>query len=110
VMGTIAGTPEYMSPEQVNNFTNVTAATDLYSLGVIAFRVATGHLPFVHDELVPLLMMQVQEPPPRPREVNPDVPETLEAAILRLLAKDPSQRFGSCRALAVELKAIKESL
>jgi len=110
VMGTIAGTPEYMSPEQVNNFTNVTAATDLYSLGVIAFRVATGHLPFVHDELVPLLMMQVQEPPPRPREVNPAVPEALEATILRLLAKDPRQRFESCRALAAELQAIKESL
>jgi len=110
VMGTIAGTPEYMSPEQVNNFTNVTAATDIYSLGVIAFRVATGHLPFMHDELVPLLMMQVQEPPPRPRDVNPAVPETLEAAILRLLAKDPSRRFGSCRALALELQAIKESL
>lgn len=110
VMGTIAGTPEYMSPEQVNNFTNVTPAADIYSLGVIAFRVATGHLPFLHDELVPLLMMQVQDPPQRPRELNPAIPEALEAAILKLLAKDPSRRFGSCRALAVDLRAIKEAL
>jgi serine/threonine-protein kinase len=106
VMGTIAGTPEYMSPEQVNNFTNVTPATDLYALGIVAFRVFTGQLPFEHEELVPLLVMQVQDPPPAPRSLNPDVPASLERVVLKLLEKDPADRFASCRELARALESV----
>jgi serine/threonine-protein kinase len=110
VMGTIAGTPEYMSPEQVNNFTSVTPSTDIYALGVIAYRMCTGQLPFTHEELVPLLMMQVQEPPPPPRALNPNLPKSLEAIILKLLEKEPRHRYESCRFLATELERVRDLL
>jgi len=110
VMGTIAGTPEYMSPEQVNNFTNVTPATDLYALGIVAFRMITGKLPFEHEELVPLLVMQVQDPPPAPRSLNPAIPASLERVVLKLLEKDPADRFPSCRELAKALESVRGDL
>ena len=107
VAGSIAGTPQYMSPEQIGNFSAVTHATDLYALGVCAYELFTGAPPFTHPELVPLLMMHVNESPEAPRKKNPAVPEDLERVILRLLAKDPSRRFPSCSALADELTRLQ---
>jgi serine/threonine-protein kinase len=104
--GMMAGTPEYMAPEQINSFNKVTAATDLYALGLVAYRMFTNTLPFQHDELVPLLMMHVTQPPASPREHNRELPEELEQAILKLLAKDPTQRFSSCWELAQHLHRI----
>jgi serine/threonine-protein kinase len=69
----------------------------------------TGQVPFFHAELVPLLMMQVNSPPPPPREKNPRLPAALDAAILRLLAKDPAQRYQSCRELAQDLGRIRDA-
>jgi eukaryotic-like serine/threonine-protein kinase len=108
VAGSIAGTPQYMSPEQIGNFSAVTHATDIYALGVCAYELFTGAPPFTHPEFVPLLMMHVNEPPPPPRRKNPAIPVELERLILRLLAKDPTQRFPSCAALADELTLLKE--
>ena len=110
VAGMVAGTPEYMSPEQINNFSAVGPATDLYALGVTAFQMFTGRVPFSHPELMPLLMLHVNEPPPAARRVNPDVPEDLDALILKLLAKRPEERFASCRELAKALEAIRARL
>jgi eukaryotic-like serine/threonine-protein kinase len=110
VAGSIAGTPQYMSPEQIGNFSAVTHATDLYALGVCAYELFTGAPPFTHPELVPLLMMHVNEAPAPPRKKNPAIPVELEQLILRLLAKDPSQRFPSCAALADELTLLKARL
>jgi serine/threonine-protein kinase len=107
VAGSIAGTPQYMSPEQIGNFSSVTHATDLYALGVCAYEMFTGAPPFTHAELVPLLMMHVNESPEPPRKKNPAVSEDLERVILRLLAKDPSRRYPSCTALADELARLK---
>ena len=109
VAGSIAGTPLYMSPEQIGNFSAVTSLTDIYALGVCAYEMFTGQVPFFHAELVPLLMMHVNTPPRPPRERNPHVPAALEAAILRLLAKEPKQRYQSCRELAQELGAIRDA-
>jgi eukaryotic-like serine/threonine-protein kinase len=106
--GTVAGTPMYMSPEQISNFSNVTHLTDLYALGVCAYELFTGKVPFFHAELVPLLMMHVNEPPPPPRARNPQLPAELEGVILKLLAKDPAQRYQSCRELAQALGAIRD--
>ena len=108
VMGSIAGTPLYMSPEQIGNFSTVTAATDLYALGICAYELFTGVVPFSHAELVPLLMMQVNEKPARPTERNPSIPADLEAAILRLLEKDPAQRFATARETGAVLAAIRD--
>jgi serine/threonine-protein kinase len=105
--GTVAGTPEYISPEQINAFGMVTAATDLYAMGIIAFEMFTGQLPFSHEQLMPLLMMQMHNAPPAPRSINPQMPEDLEQLILKLLAKDPGHRIASCDLLAQELTVLK---
>jgi tetratricopeptide (TPR) repeat protein len=107
VAGSIAGTPIYMSPEQIGSFSTVTHATDLYALGVCAYEMFTGAVPFSHPQLVPLLMMHINEQPPAPRLKNPSIPPDLEAAILRLLAKDPAQRFASARELSALLESIR---
>jgi eukaryotic-like serine/threonine-protein kinase len=107
IAGMVAGTPEYMAPEQITNFSSVTAATDLYSLGLVMYRMFTGTLPFQHDELMPLLMMHVNQAPRSPREWNPAIPEDLEAVILKLLEKDPARRFANGRELARALQQIR---
>jgi len=108
--GSIAGTPEYMSPEQIHNFSGVTQSTDLYAIGVMAFEMFTGELPFDDEELMALLMMHAHDPPPMPSEKNPAIPENLEAVILRCLEKEPENRFASCAALANALQSIRGKL
>jgi serine/threonine-protein kinase len=108
--GMVAGTPAYMAPEQVLNFSSVTAAADQYSLGVVAYEMFTATRPFRHPEPVPLMMLHTTEPPPPPRGVNPALPLELEQIILRCLAKDPKQRFASCRELQRELELLRSRL
>jgi serine/threonine-protein kinase len=110
VAGSIAGTPSYMSPEQISNFSNVSHLTDLYALGICAYEMFTGRVPFSHTELVPLLMLHVNAQPEPPRKLNPSLPAELEAAVLKLLAKDPAQRYQSCRELSLALSAIRDRL
>lgn len=110
VVGTIAGTPEYMSPEQINGFSDVTHATDLYSLGVTAYQVFTGALPFNQTELTRLLIAQASELPPPPRDRNPAIPPMLEAVLLRCLEKDPARRPSSAAALSHMLQTIRASV
>jgi len=107
VAGSIAGTPLYMSPEQISNFSTVSHLTDLYALGVCAYEMFTGSLPFNHEELVPLLMMHVNDAPEPPRERNPQLPAELDSAILKLLEKEPARRYQSCRELGAELSAVR---
>jgi serine/threonine-protein kinase len=110
VAGSIAGTPFYMSPEQISNFSTVNHLTDLYAMGICAYEMFTGAVPFNHADLVPLLMLHVNTPPAPPRSRNPAIPPELEEAILRLLAKDPKQRYQSCRELADVLSGIRDRL
>lgn len=107
-VGMIAGTPEYMAPEQINDFSAVTPATDLYAMGVVAYRMFTGTVPFTHTELMPLLMMQVNEPPPPPRSRKPDLPPEIETVILKLLEKDPAKRYASAAEVAKALSQIRQ--
>jgi len=94
--GTIMGTPQYMSPEQCRGLANqVDHRTDIYTLGIIVYEMVCGSPPFLSEGLGDMLMMHMSQAPAPPRTVNPDVPEALEAAIMRALAKDPSQRFAS---------------
>lgn len=108
VAGSIAGTPMYMSPEQISNFSTVSHLTDIYALGICAYEMFTGKVPFSHPELVPLLMMHVNTPPEPPRAKNPGIPPELEAIILKALQKDPAQRFQSCRELSEALAAVRD--
>ncbi len=107
--GFIAGTPAYMSPEQINNFSAVSHRTDIYALGIVAYEVFTGAVPFEHAEMMQLLMMHITAKPAPPRSKNPAIPQALEDVILRLLEKDPEQRIQSCRELAEQLLAIARS-
>jgi serine/threonine-protein kinase len=110
IAGMVAGTPEYISPEQIDNFTAVTPVSDLYSLGVVAYEMFTGQLPFQSRELVPLLMMHINDSPPPPRSLLPSIPQPLEELLLKLLAKKPEQRFPDGAALAGALEDIRRRL
>ncbi|WP_177233753.1 serine/threonine-protein kinase [Stigmatella erecta] len=104
VEGLILGTPAYMSPEQVRGG-EVGPASDLYAVGVIAFQLLTGKVPFGGEQLK-VLFAQVEEAPPALSTLAPGVPLELERLVSRLLAKVPSQRFQSAEAVRQEFKAV----
>lgn len=103
--GAVFGTPEYMAPEQVMG-TEVSPATDLYSLGVVAYELLTGQLPFRHTQSVPLMLLHVQQQPVPPRTLHPQLPEAFERIVLKLLAKQPEARYPSATALRVALREL----
>lgn len=88
----------------------MTPATDIYSPGIAAFEIFTGRLPFQHPDLMPLLMMPLQKPAPRPSAMKPDLAPELEAVILRCLEKDAARRYKSCRELSHALEQIADPL
>jgi eukaryotic-like serine/threonine-protein kinase len=104
VEGLILGTPEYMSPEQVRGG-EVGPASDLYAVGVMAFQLLTGKVPFGGEQLK-VLFAQVEEAPPALSTCAPGVPPELERLVSRLLAKAPSQRFQSAEVVRQEFKAV----
>ena len=102
--GTTMGTPSYMSPEQCLGV-DLTRQTDIYSLGVVLFELATGRVPFEVKSLTEAIRRHTQEPPPPPRSVNPILPVEVENIILRALAKKPQDRFATAREMADALKS-----
>jgi hypothetical protein len=102
--GTVLGTGEYLAPEQASG-KPVSAATDVYSLGVVLWELLAGDVPFVGENFVAVALRHVNEPAPSLRERRPDVTPRLEAAVARALAKDPASRFPSMTAFAKELRA-----
>jgi serine/threonine protein kinase len=103
--GTIMGTPDYMPPEQAQGLP-ADFRSDLYSLAVVLFEIFTGRLPFGGDGAMAVVMAHIQQPPPRPRSLNPGLPSELEAAILKGLEKDPARRWQTTDALLDALSAI----
>ncbi len=101
-LGTVFGTPEYMSPEQAAG-TPVDARADLYTLGIIVFEMLSGSTPFAADDLVVVLTRQMTEPPPPlPAHVDRELAEL----VLALLAKDPELRVQSAEDLLRHLDAL----
>ncbi len=92
--GFVVGSAHYFSPEQAQG-NPTTPYSDLYSAGVVLYELATGRLPFQGETSVAVAMKQVQEDPVPPRQLNPRIPESLQAVILKAMAKDPGARFGS---------------
>ncbi|HET8648090.1 MAG TPA: protein kinase, partial [Vicinamibacteria bacterium] len=90
--GSVLGTPDYMPPEQATGG-QADFRSDIYSLGVVLFECFTGQLPFTGEKLVQVILGHVQKPPPRPRGMNPQIPQDLEAIILRCLEKKPAARY-----------------
>jgi eukaryotic-like serine/threonine-protein kinase len=102
--GTVLGTGEYLAPEQASG-KPVSPATDVYSLGVVLWELLVGGVPFSGQNFVVVALRHVNEPPPPLRQLRPDVPLRLAAAVERALAKDPARRFVSMAELASELRA-----
>jgi eukaryotic-like serine/threonine-protein kinase len=105
VSGVVMGTPAYMSPEQCQGGA-VDGRSDLYSLGVVLYEVATGYLPFQAATVSEAIYKHVFVAPPPPRQVRPDLPQALEDIILRCLAKKPEGRFNTGEELSRVLQGV----
>jgi DNA-binding NarL/FixJ family response regulator/tRNA A-37 threonylcarbamoyl transferase component Bud32 len=103
--GRIIGTPAYLSPEQAQGLA-LTHRTDIYSTGVVLYELVTGVLPFDADDIGVLLLQQVRKEPKPPSDLVPDLPLSLERAILKSLAKKPEERFETAGAMAGALAAL----
>jgi serine/threonine-protein kinase len=90
----VVGTPSYMSPEQAQGH-EVDARSDIYSLGIMLFEMATGRRPFESDTPYSIAVMQVTQPPPAPRSLNPAVSPMIEQVIYKALNKRPQDRYRS---------------
>ena len=105
----VLGTVSYMSPEQAMG-EQVGPASDLYSLGIVVYEMLTGELPFSAETPVAVAMKHVNEPPPSPKETRPDVPEGVDAVVVKLLSKDPDDRYSSAAELAEDLARVRDGL
>lgn len=103
--GDFVGTFAYASPEQLLGH-RVDGRSDLYSLGILLYRLCTGRRPFEHEDPQTLARMHLNDPPVPPRELYPSVPEGLSALILKLLAKRPEDRPSSGKRVARALETI----
>jgi len=106
--GVTVGTPAYMSPEQCQGLP-VDGRSDIYALGIVLYEVVTGYLPFSVSRLSEAVEKHVHMQPPSPRTVAPDIPVTLEAIILRCLAKQPEARFATAGELAQALRRLMQA-
>ncbi|HLH61955.1 MAG TPA: protein kinase [Ktedonobacteraceae bacterium] len=96
--GAMIGTPEYMAPEQSNGQSDY--RSDIYSLGIILYQMLAGRVPFTAESPVAISLKHIQSKPVPPRELNSEIPPSIEEIILKALAKDPDERFQQAQAFA----------
>jgi serine/threonine-protein kinase len=104
-VGVAIGTPQYMSPEQAAGEREIDGRSDLYSLGVVAYQMTSGELPFNAPTVAGILMKQITEPAPVLHETLDGVPEDLSLAIARCLEKDPENRWPTADSLRRSLES-----
>ena len=102
----LVGTIDYIPPEQIEGG-DIDGRTDVYSLGCVLFECLAGSRPFDRESELSVVFAHLNEPPPRLSEYRPDLPETLDTMFATALAKSPSDRYASCRAMLV---AAREAL
>ena len=107
--GVMIGTPEYMSPEQVEG-READHRADIYAVGVILYEMVTGRVPFDGDTPLSIALKHKTEAPPDPRELNPQLPSELGRVILKCLAKDKEKRHQSVGDLIVDLEHIRKNV
>jgi serine/threonine-protein kinase len=101
--GTIFGTPHYIAPEQAQG-SDIDHRADIYSLGVVMYRLLCGRLPF-DGAGISVLLAHMQQHPPTPRTHVPEIPEAVEAVVLRAMEKDPNRRFQSAEEMSEAIEA-----
>jgi serine/threonine-protein kinase len=106
--GGMVGTPAYMSPEQCQGI-EVTGAADQYSLGIVAYEMLTGKPPFASPTMVNVIYDHCHTPPPPLQALRADVPAELAAAVLRMIAKDPAERFSTIEDAVTAVGLAQES-
>ena len=109
--GSVFGTPHYMSPQQASG-SPVDHRTDIYSLGVIAYEMAAGRRPFEAANVMAIVRQHLEDPPPSMRSPasRVQVPEALDAIVLKCLSKDPGGRYATMEELAVDLERFEQGV
>jgi serine/threonine-protein kinase len=107
--GSIMGTAQYLSPEQAQG-KHVDATSDIYSIGVMLYEMLGGRVPFEGESAVSIALKHVSDTPRPIRELRPDVHPALEAAIMRALNKDPTQRYANAEQFIAALEAAREAI
>jgi serine/threonine-protein kinase len=108
--GERAGSPKYMSPEQIRGDEELDGRSDIFSLGAVLYEMLTGRQPFNGDDVLGIMRSVLEDSPERPSLRNLRVPPELDTIVLRMLAKRPEDRFPSARWLFRELRNLEEKL
>ncbi len=107
--GSIMGTAQYLSPEQARG-APVTAASDLYSAGVVLYEMLTGKVPFSGDSAIEIAMKHVNELPTPPSKLRSEIPPELDQIVLRALAKEPEERYQTADEFIEDLERVEAGL
>ena len=107
--GSIMGTAQYLSPEQARG-APVTAASDLYSAGVVLYEMLTGKVPFTGDSAIEIAMKHVNDLPAPPSSLRPEIEPELDQIVLRALAKDPAERYQTAEEFIEDLERFEAGL
>jgi serine/threonine protein kinase len=107
--GTMMGTPDYMAPEQIEG-QEITDKTDIYAFGIVFYEMLTGSVPFRASTQAAVLTKQLQEQPVPPSRLRPDVPQDVEALVLKALEKDPANRERNMGEIVRALREISRHL
>lgn len=107
--GSVMGSVHYFSPEQAQGH-QISYQSDIYSLGIVLYEMVTGRLPFDGDEAIAIALKHLQEPVPDPREIVPDLPQSICNVIFQAMEKDVGYRYTTVEEMAADLREVVENL